>query len=73
MQTQPLIGIDGATHVREQQSGALAGGGCNQRLLETSASQSVVHGPPVVRGRPLVVREVTRNKSHMKFLNFNIV
>lgn len=66
MQTQPLIGIDGATHVREQQLGALAGGGCNQRLLETSASQSVVHGPPVVR-------EVTHNKSHVKFLNFNIV
>lgn len=43
-----LIGIDGATHVREQQLGALAGGGCNQSLLETSASQSVVHSPLVI-------------------------
>lgn len=37
-----------------------------------SASQRVVCGPPVGRGRLLVVREVTRHKSHFKILNFSI-
>lgn len=39
----------------------------NSAAFYVSVSQSTAHGPPGVRRRPLMVREMTRNKSRFQF------